>query len=541
MKKILAISTLAIAALMLTPMGIGPVTSLFNFNYAPNLSYVQLGPLTTLPQGIPLCKSTSLGNIVCYTPSFIKKVYEYPSTATLDGTGQTIVIVDAFGSPTMASDLALFDAVFGIPAPPSFTIFCGNSPTPFDASTCPNVNFQANPKHDAFGWSIETSLDVEYAHAMAPGANIVLVVASTSSGNAINTAEAAAIQRYPGSIMSQSFGIPEILVHANNAQILQAHKNYLAAQGAGITVLASTGDFGATNGFGTANAAFPASDPLVTGVGGTQGNPYLPPLTASSCTAALSPCNVGLARIIGTCATLSGGSLSGPACDAAGYGGEQVWNEPVFGVATGGAPSKLFGVPSYQSGLGLTTRTIPDVAYNAAINGGVLVVWTAIPAQAGIYIVGGTSAGSPQWASVVALANQLKGGPVGFINPTLYKIGCSARYGSDFHDITVGNNQLTGTPPGSPRPPAGMTRRGWERRTSRTWCGTWSRRPPAPERGIATGQKTPGLPRGRPGFFRDPNAGTRSFDARATARGTAAAPSSPPSRSPTIARRSRSE
>src|SRR5207249_6740891 len=85
-----------------------------------------------------------------------------------------------------------------------------------------------------------------------------------SSGNAINVAEAAAIRRYPGSIMSQSFGIPEILVHANNAQILQAHQNYLAAQAAGITVLASSGDFGATNGFGTANAAFPASDPLVT-------------------------------------------------------------------------------------------------------------------------------------------------------------------------------------------------------------------------------------------------------------------------------------
>src|SRR5881275_921170 len=152
MKKILAISTLTIAALMLTPMGIGPVTSLFNFNYAPNLSYVQLGPLTTLPQGIPLCKSTSLGNIVCYTPSFIKKAYEYPSTATLDGTGQTIVIVDAFGSPTVASDLALFDSAFGIPAPPSFTIFCGNSPTPFDPTTCPQVNINNNPKHGVFGW-----------------------------------------------------------------------------------------------------------------------------------------------------------------------------------------------------------------------------------------------------------------------------------------------------------------------------------------------------------------------------------------------------
>src|SRR5438477_188868 len=80
--------------------------------------------------------------------------------------------------------------------------------------------------HDEAGWSVETSLDVQYAYALAPGANIVLVVASTSSGNAINATEAAAIQRYPGSILSQSFGIPEILVHANNAQIQQAHKNY---------------------------------------------------------------------------------------------------------------------------------------------------------------------------------------------------------------------------------------------------------------------------------------------------------------------------
>src|SRR6266446_5927477 len=94
------------------------------------------------------------------------------------------------------------------------------------------------------------------------------------------------------------------------------------------------------------------------------------------------------------------------------------------------------------------TRGTPDVAYNAAVNGGVLVVWTAIPAQAGIYIVGGTSAGSPQWASIIALANQLKGGPVGFINETLYRIGCSTRYSADFHDITVGNNQLVGTPVG---------------------------------------------------------------------------------------------
>src|SRR5207245_6311798 len=156
-------------------------------------------------------------------------------------------------SPTSHQDLATFDALCGIPAPPSFTILCPDGGCPAFA---PN-----NTRHDEVGWSIETSLDVQYAHAMAPGASIVLVVASTSSGNAINVAEAAAIAQFPGSIMSQSFGIPEILVHDNNAQILQAEKNYAAAKQANITVLASAGDSGATNGHATANALFPASDP----------------------------------------------------------------------------------------------------------------------------------------------------------------------------------------------------------------------------------------------------------------------------------------
>src|SRR3989449_950727 len=354
MKKILAISTLTIAALMLTPMSIGPVTSLLNFNYAPNLSYVQLGPLTTLPQGLPLCKNASLGSIVCYSPSFIKKAYEYPSTATIDGAGQTIVIVDAFGSPTVESDPALFDSLFGIPAPPSFTIFCGNSPKPFDTSTCPHVNINTNPMHGVFSWTIETSLDVQYAHAMAPGANIVLDVAATSSGNAINEAEAAAIAAFPGAIFSQSFGIPEIFLTANNGQIMQAQTNYANGVAMGDTFFAS---------------------------------------------------------------------------------------------ATGGAPSIIFGVPSYQTGLGLSARG-PDVDYNAAIDGGVLVVYGGLGSPV-LFIVGGTSAGSPQWAGIIALANQARAslgkGPIGDLNPVLYGIYHSARYATDFHDITVGNDQLVGS------------------------------------------------------------------------------------------------
>jgi len=449
MKKILAITTLTIAALMLTPVGVSVVTS--SFNYSPNLYYSLLGPATTVPQGIPLCKSSSLGNIVCYTPSFIKKAYEYPSTATLDGSGQTIVIVDAFGSSTISSDLALFDSVFGISAPPSFTIFCGNSPTPFDISTCPTVNLNANNlHHDQAGWAVETSLDVEYAHAMAPGANIVLDVASTSFGNAINSAETAAIAAFPGAIFSQSFGIPEALLNGNAGQVNQAETNYANGVAVGDTFFASAGDFGATQGtLSTSQASYPASSPENTGVTGTQGSPYNATGTLQPCpTSTPFSCTSGLSAYHGPCVL---GRTIPPNCIPDGYGGEQVWNENFDGVtaATGGAPSLLFGAPSYQTGLGLTARG-PDVDYNAAVDGGVLVVNTSVLGFSVLFIVGGTSAGSPQWAGIAALVNEARAnaskGPIGGnLNTALYSIYHSARYASDFHDITVGNDQLAGT------------------------------------------------------------------------------------------------
>ena len=367
---------------------------------------------------LPFCPTAS-GTVICYAPPFLQLAYNFPFD--LDGTGQTILVVDAFGSPTIQNDLAVFDSVFGIPDPPSFTIYCPEG--------CPPYN--PHNHHVEAGWAAETTLDVEYAHAMAPGANIVLVVAATSTGNAVHTAEAAAIKRYPGSIMTQSFGVPEILIRGNKGQISQAEKNYLAAQAAGITVLASTGDLGATNGFSIANAQFPASDPLVTAVGGTQGDPYPGGL-------------LGCDPVAQTCTYT--------------YGGEQVWNEPAIGAAGGGAPSFLFGVPSYQSGLTLdgsplTSRTVPDVSYNAAYDGGVLVYLTFLgPANAGFYLVAGTSAATPQWASIFALVNQCRAnhsnGPLGFANSAIYALAQTSAYTTDFHDITVGNNQLVGTPVG---------------------------------------------------------------------------------------------
>src|SRR5260370_26976145 len=149
-------------------------------------------------------------------------------------------------------------------------------------------------------------------------------------------------------------------------------------------------------------ANFPGSDLHNTGVTGTQGLPYNATGTLQPCAAA-QLCTSGLSTYMGPCVP---GRTTPPNCTPVGYGGEQVWNEPSFGAATGGAPSLLFGVPSYQSGLNLTARG-PDVAYNAAINGGVLVVYGGLGVPL-VFIVGGTSAGSPQWAGIIALANQAR-------------------------------------------------------------------------------------------------------------------------------------
>jgi subtilase family serine protease len=356
------------------------------------------------------CLFASLG-ASCYGPYDLGKIYNFP--ANLDGRGQTIIIVDAYGSPTMASDLALFDRYFGIPAPPSFTIINA-------------TGTGATGSGGVVGWAIETSLDVEYAHAMAPGANIVLAVGATDNNFDLNAAEAQVFPRYPGAIVSQSFGDWETDATAGTS-FADQHKIFERATRMGDTILASAGDAGATwtQYTGTTSpalASYPASDPLVTSVGGTQGNPY-----------------PGGLEVAGA------------------YGGEATWNEPRFDAATGGAPSILFRAPSWQRGVtGYRTRTVPDVAYDAAINGGVEVILSP-----NLYLVGGTSVGSPQWAAIFAIVNQARASsehdPIGLANPALYKLG-KQQYGSAqghqngedsspafFHDITTGNNALDST------------------------------------------------------------------------------------------------
>jgi subtilase family serine protease len=405
-----------------------------DFVYPIHTLHVQVsGPSTPPDCVVPNSKET----LICYSPAMIRAAYNYSATfagITLDGTGQTIAIVEAYGSPTMVpttspdfstSDLAIFDRTFAIPDPPSFTIVC---PT----LGCPVFS---DAQNDEVMWAIETSLDVQWAHAMAPGASIVLVVAATGAASDINAAVQSAITLPGVSVISQSFGQPESLIRSGNAEVVQAHANYEQAQLHGITVLASAGDLGATNGSMRANATYPASDPLVTAVGGTEGLPYPAGLLASD-----------------------------------GYGGEQVWNEVdrMDGIihATGGAVSFLFPLPSFQQGLNLTSRTIPDLSYNAAVNGGVLVhISAALLGRSGWFVVGGTEAGAPQWAGIIAMANQMSAlmgeEPLGYINPALYALAQGSTAANDFHDITIGNNQLSGTLIGFSATPGYDLATGW--------------------------------------------------------------------------------
>jgi subtilase family serine protease len=345
----------------------------------------------------------------CYSPQEIRHAYGVDQLLNMgdDGAGQTIVILDSFGSPTIASDLASFDEGYGLPAPPSFKILAPLGTVPFDPSAIP----------DQIGWAAETTLDVEWAHAMAPAANIVLLTSPVDETEGVQGMPQFddlikyALDHHLGQVISESWGATENTLFTRQGERVFAsfERSYERAARMHVTALASTGDLGASNPevngttfypFPTVN--FPASSPYVTAVGGTS-------LTADT---------------------------SGD------YQSETVWNSD--GGASGGGFSQEFAEPSFQHQLPSTDQTgargIPDVAWNADPSTPILVYLSFFgPSQAGYYTIGGTSEGSPDWAGLVADLNEFAGHPLGYLNPTVYALD-----GTGFHDITTGNNSDNG-------------------------------------------------------------------------------------------------
>lgn len=357
-------------------------------------------------------------SIACRTPQQLRTAYGFDGLLSngIDGTGRTIIIVDAFDNPYIASDLTLFDAAFGLPDP-TLNVYYPDGQTPFDYTDGNMV-----------GWSSEISLDVEWAHAMAPGATIDLVLGKSNQDADLNSATKWAVDHNIGDVISQSFGEAESC--ASPADVNQLHKIYFEAKKKGITLLASSGDFGADQPSCDGSdliksAGWPAIDPLVTGVGGT---------------------NVVL--------TPSSGA----------YQSERAWSDGPSGCfpttdfgCSGGGFSDIYGRPSYQNGTANTLaghRGVPDVSYNAGVDGGVIVHWGVGDTVSGgsptdptsFWLFGGTSAGSPQWAALVAGADQYGGHRVGQINNKLYGIAHSkSQYASALHDVTTGNNNYEHT------------------------------------------------------------------------------------------------
>src|SRR6266567_2202614 len=330
----------------------------------------------------------------CYTPAQMEAAYgvDRLHAEGLTGKGQTIVIVDSYGSPTALQDLQFFSSTFGLPQP-NLTILY---PTGKPAETEGEQGFPSMFKGEQY-----------------------------------------VVDHYPGSVISQSFAVTEQSFNAAALQqVAKFDKVYQQAVANGITVVSATGDSGTANVdkqgrvYPFPTAQWPASDPLVTAAGGTwlqsgwRWDPTVSTATFYSCLAAGNPFN--------TCAATYLNYTTGPGRT------EAVWKEDWLPAATGGGLSVLYPTPSFQSGIPQSLlhghRGLPDVSWNAAVDGGALVYTSFGGARLGWHTVGGTSASTPQIAAMVALTNQLAAQmgkhSVGYLNPLLYTLPAS-----DFNDI----------------------------------------------------------------------------------------------------------
>jgi subtilase family serine protease len=377
--------------------------------------YPQIRRLGFRPSTRPLTEQYCKVNFgtLCYGPTQLQTAYDMQPLYRegFTGRGETIVIVDAFSAPTIRRDLTVFDTTYGLTAPPRFTILKWGAVPAFTPSSTTMIN-----------WAGETSLDVEYAHAMAPGANILLVELPSAGKKlgitgipTIVDAENYVIDHHLGSVITQSFGVGEATFTAPST-ILGLRSAFENAYRNGVTVLASAGDTGVTqvstatgtNYFPYRDVGWPASDPLVTAVGGTQ-------LTLST-------------RGRRTAA-------------------DQVWDDTTlfgFPAATTGGISTVFTRPSYQNGVAGVVgnrRGVPDISMSAACTGAVN-VYLSLPTLGAVWTpTCGTSEASPLFAGIVAIADQMNGHkPLGMINPAIYAMGAAHEPG--IVQVTTGNNAV---------------------------------------------------------------------------------------------------
>jgi subtilase family serine protease len=365
-------------------------------------------PATASPPGA--AATDCLGSLPCYTPRQLRVAYGIQPLLDrgIDGRGVTVALPEeAETGPAQTpavtdirQDVADFDRRFGLPPAriQVITTLAGSSATTWLASE-------------------EEVEDTELVHAVAPDATIREILVdpaevSTPAKFAVTFASYVRIAIRYAEVISQcqvgeDFNVGEDSWTSAEVATMNSALEYAAARH--VTVVAASGDEGAI-GFGSSTPVkeviLPASDPLVLGVGGTS-------LTANPVTGA--------------------------------YISETVWHNPGNRPsASGGGFSRLFARPAYAGGVpGIgATRGVPDVAGDASGPTGMALAFSEPGGRYELIGAGGTSAGAPFWAGLIALADQEAGHPLGFVNPAIYRIARGPLYHQAFHDITTGNNTV---------------------------------------------------------------------------------------------------
>lgn len=369
-----------------------------------------LKPKPTLPPAvtpantaIDTCPGGAPAGSSCFTPHSLRVAYGVEALTERGFTGKGITVIDivSYGSPTLQQDMDVFDKQFGLP-PIHIQVYSPLGTVPFN----PNMK-------DMTGWAGETELDVQIIHAIAPEAGIVVMTSPVDeTEGTIGLPEFIQLEQYAvdhhlGQIFSQSYVASEpTLSDSKGQQLVKAYAAFyqrITTQ-QGFTVLSGSGDNGATDWANiqatrlspTPAVNFPADVPWVTAVGGT------------------------VLRKAGS-----------------GYD-ETAW------PGSGGGMSKFFSEPDFQKSIQQPMqgqlggrRGIPDVAADAEPSTGMAFYFHGIWEQAG-----GTSASTPLWAGLIAIADQMAGHPLGFINPGIYKVAASPNAQRDFRDITSGSNAV---------------------------------------------------------------------------------------------------
>jgi len=336
----------------------------------------------------------------------------------LDGTGQTVVIVDAYGSDTITSDANVFAEINGLSAltASNFAIYYPTGPTNCGGNTC--------------GWDVETSLDVEWSHSVAPGANIALLLALDNSFTSLDLSVLYAIDNELGPVISNSYGLEEYILETEDPSELTV-QNTLTELAASLGMSANfssgdDGDFALDD--GVATVIMPAASPYATGVGGTS--LFLNPDHSVKLQTGWGN---NLTRI----------ALATP-------------NPPIvpplsigFYAGSGGGTSAVWSKPSFQASLPGGWRLVPDIAFLADPYTGVEFIDTE-GGETFISVVGGTSLACPMFSGMWAISTQAAGAWLGQAAPLLYTLPADA-----ITDVvaTTGPDNVTGTIHQPPQPP----------------------------------------------------------------------------------------